>query len=49
MVDAYCKTCKSPMDGDEYGMSLMDYSSKKAYLTELQAFHDEENNHEVED
>lgn len=45
MVDAYCnhQDCKSPMDGAEYGMSLMDYNTKKEYMTELQEFHNEEN------
>ena len=42
MVDAYCKSCKQPMSGDEFGMSLGDYSSKEEYIKELQSFHDEE-------
>ena len=44
MVDAYCnrKDCKAPIDGDEFGMSIMDYSSKEEYLQELQSFHDQE-------
>ncbi len=30
------------MSGDEFGMSIMDYSSKEEYIAELQKFHDEE-------
>jgi len=30
------------MDGDEFGMSIMDYSTKEEYIQELQKFHDAE-------
>lgn len=43
MVDAYCKDCKAPMGGDEYGLSIMDFGTKKLYLKTLQEFHSEIN------
>ena len=39
MVDAYCKDCEAPMGGDEYGLSIMDFGTKKQYLKTLQEFH----------
>ena len=44
MVDAYCnkKDCNGAMSGDEFGLSLMDFGSKKLYVKALQDFHDDE-------
>ena len=42
MPDAYCKSCKGAMSGDEFGLSLMEYPTKKAYIKDLQEFHDAE-------
>jgi len=44
MVDAICniEECKSPMSGDEFGMSLNDYPTKEEYIKELQEFHNQE-------
>lgn len=42
MVDAYCKKkdCQGAMGGDEFGLSLMEFGSKKLYIKALQEAHD---------
>lgn len=44
MVDAYCKhkDCGEAMGGDEFGLSIMDFGSKKLYVKALQEFHDDQ-------
>jgi len=51
LTDAYCnKTdCNAPMSGDEFGLSLMDYSSKEEYIKDLQEFHNEEHHTTLEE
>jgi len=51
MPDAYCnkKECKGAMSGDEFGLSLMDFGTKKLYIKAIQEFHDAEHHTTLEE
>ena len=51
MTDAYCNKpqCKAPMDGDEFGLSIMDCSTKEEYIHDLQRFHDAQHHTTLEE